>query len=498
MGLTNIVSYYSREDIQQAILDSAKNREVAGVFAGGSFSGRPNTITYAQDITSMVKQGVREFHCSLEHWSRPMALRRDNYDELRTGWDLILDIDCKAFEHSKIATAIVVKALKDHDMKNISVKYTGGKGFHIGIPWSSIPESVNFKQTVNQFPALPRIVGDYVRQYAENGLKESLLKHAGNDPIQLANEAGLDISKIAGKMKRTIKDPYKFVVTGKKISSQKTVIDTDEIDVSTIANIRPISDVDSVLLSPRHLYRMPYSLHKTSLLASIPIRPEDISDFTKDQARPEKVKPNRLFLNTGEPGEAGALIAEAMDWYNRREPEKKKSAHAPNQFEKGIVVKKEDFPPCIKNILKGVSDGRKRSIFILTNFLTTVGWGSEAIEDILIKWNSKNTRPLPESQIMAHVRWHKSRIRSGLPRMPPPGCTKEGYYTSFEVCTPDSLCGGERKTIKNPVNYSLRKNDSKTKEAKSRGVRDTNKKQKKKQTGSALTVRDRRKKDANS
>ncbi len=73
MRLKDVVDYYSREDIQKALLRTAKDREVVGVFRNGSFSKRPNTIIYPQDIVSMMRQGVVEFHCSLEWWSQPMA-----------------------------------------------------------------------------------------------------------------------------------------------------------------------------------------------------------------------------------------------------------------------------------------------------------------------------------------------------------------------------------------------------------------------------------------
>ncbi|RLI97123.1 MAG: hypothetical protein DRO99_03405, partial [Candidatus Aenigmatarchaeota archaeon] len=117
MRLKQILDYYSREDIQQAILKVAKDREVAGVFRNGSFSNRPNTLMYPQDIISMVRQGVIEFHCSLERWKHPMALKPDNYDDLRKGWDLVLDLDCNVFEHGRAAAKVFSDALEKHGIK---------------------------------------------------------------------------------------------------------------------------------------------------------------------------------------------------------------------------------------------------------------------------------------------------------------------------------------------------------------------------------------------
>jgi len=51
-----------------------------------------------------------------------------------------------------------------------------------------------------------------------------------------------------------------------------------------------------MVVSPRHMIRVPYSLHEKSGLVSLPIRNEDIKRFKKDDATPEKVKPDFDFL----------------------------------------------------------------------------------------------------------------------------------------------------------------------------------------------------------
>ncbi len=48
------------------------------------------------------------------------------------------------------------------------------------------------------------------------------------------------------------------------------------------------------------------------------------------------------------------------------------------------------FPPCIKGLMEGVkSDGRKRALFILLNFLTGVGYDTNSIEKIISEWGKK-------------------------------------------------------------------------------------------------------------
>ena len=117
MDMRQVQDYYSREDVQAKMLESARNREIAGVFRNGSFSPRPNVLAYPGDIVSMVKSGVIEFHSSLERWSNPMGIRSDNYSDLRTGWDIILDIDCKEFEHARITAIVLCRAIEKHGIR---------------------------------------------------------------------------------------------------------------------------------------------------------------------------------------------------------------------------------------------------------------------------------------------------------------------------------------------------------------------------------------------
>ena len=64
--------------------------------------------------------------------------------------------------------------------------------------------------------------------------------------------------------------------------------------------------------------------------------------------------------------------------------------------EVGEAIPEQFFPPCIKKILLGLRDGRKRAVFILLNFLRSVGWGYDAIEQRLQEWNKVNPEPVRE------------------------------------------------------------------------------------------------------
>ena len=194
MNLEEIRAYYSRPDVQEFLLEISQDREVVGVFRDGGFSTRPNVLIYPGDILSMLKSGVVAFHGSIERWSKPMALRQDNYDSLRKGFDLILDIDCKSFEHGKIASKVFIWGLQKHGISSYSLKFTGGKGFHVGIPWEAMPESIDYKPSAKLFPGLARNMGLYLREFLRAKLERELLKRESLE--ELAEQAEKPLEEI--------------------------------------------------------------------------------------------------------------------------------------------------------------------------------------------------------------------------------------------------------------------------------------------------------------
>jgi len=413
MNLRDIYEYYSRKDVKEALLEMSKSREVVGVFKNSAFGSRPNTLMYPQDVLSMVKTGIIEFHSSVERWSNPMAVRLDNYEDMRVGWDLVLDLDCKEFEHGKIAAQVFVKALKKHGLTP-SVKFTGNRGFHIAVPWESIPKEIDYTSSVGMFPDLPRNIVEYLKKYVEEDFEKALLKKFTVE--QLAEQ------------------------TGKKLG-----------DIFWNDKVRPfqVVDVDTVLLSPRHMYRMPYSLHHKTFLVSLPMSFGDLGDFKRKDAEPDKIKVKHKFPEGK--GEAQLLISETLDWVSKLHKKKKKELR--RKIELTEKVSLDHAPPCIMNILNGLEDGKKRSIFIMINYLSSLKWSWDEIEAKLAEWNMKNKPPVSDNYLRMQIRWHKNREKTILP----PNCSHKGWYEDFHVCKPNARCGWQKKTIKNPVNYSIKK-----------------------------------------
>jgi DNA primase large subunit len=113
------------------------------------------------------------------------------------------------------------------------------------------------------------------------------------------------------------------------------------------------------------------------------------------------------------------------------------------------AIAEEHFPPCMRNILAGMADGKKRAMFALTNFLGVAGWTPEMIEKRLYEWNENNGKvgdPLREVIIKGHM--HQVRMKKE--RILPPNC--KSFYQELGVCKPDEFCS----RIKNPGPYAIK------------------------------------------
>ncbi len=426
MEKSEILDFYSRKDVQREITSTVKNREVAVNFTK-TFGKRPDIIQFESDILELAKKGATSFHISEERWSDPLKLKpgmtKQQLDDLRIGWDLVLDIDCKTFEYSKIGANLVIEALKFHNIKNIGLKFSGGSGFHIAIPFEAFPRKVNNIEIKLLFPEGPRVIADYIKQLIREPLSAQLLL--------------IDTKEEIAKK------------TGKK---EKDLFKQNNFDPFLVLNI------DSVLISNRHLFRSPYSFNEKTNLISVPLDYKNLDTFTKELAHHKKVIVEQKFFKKAEPNEASELVIQAFDWH-----QKNKKDDTPFEIRKEydlpkIKISEKNFPPCIKLILAGIKeDGRKRALFILINFLKSSGYEMKDIVTLVTKWNQKNYEPLKEGYIQSQISWHRRQKQIVLP----PNCDHSAYYKDLLICKQNPFC----RKIKNPVNYAkLRASDSNKKE----------------------------------
>lgn len=418
MNKQQVMEYYANKFVTGQLLSGSKDREVAGAFWDGTYDQRPNILQFPFDVVQMAKKGVTSFHFSVEHWSNAMAISdSDSYDRLRKGWDVIIDIDSKmSLDESKIAARLVCEMLEKYDIRNYGIKFSGRRGFHIVMPWTMFPKTIDYKPAEKLYPLAPGVISRFIRKKIKAALMDELVKTKGaKNLFSILEEVPEKVS------------PYFFVEIERNWGN-------------------------------RHMFRAPFSLNEKTWLVSVPLTFPEIMGFDTKRAEPKQVVANsntypEFFRGEAAAGEAEALLTDAMDWYTTIRKEDKPKTQRPRLvWEKKIP--EEHFPPCIKNVLGGLADGRKRSIFTLVNFLRMANWSWPEIEEKIYQWNEKNRPPLPRSIVVGQLRYGQSNQYTAA-NCPPDG---DLFYTDTGICRPDSICkaGGTKIAIRNPIVYPFK------------------------------------------
>jgi hypothetical protein len=401
-----IRQYYEQDELIERFLELGQYREVVPTYEQG-YGKRPDAINFRGDFEQLVENGAIAFHASVERWRNPLLIDSvSDLDDLRESWDLVLDIDCdESFALAKETAKLVIEELHQHGIENVSVKFSGNRGFHIGVRAEAFPEKVEDEDITDLYPQLARGVVDYLRDQLEEEMKEKVREHGFTDEMQ--TDEG--------------EDPFQ------------------------------VSDIENDW-GQRHLFRMPYSIHDGSWLVSLPLEEDEIDGFEKSDAEIDKVDFETGFLKEYERNEASNLVVQAMDFIEKRRKERREEriGNSDDDFEtpdEGIPEKY--FPPTIKNILEGLEDGRKRGLFILINFYLTVGYSMDEIESKIWEWNERNEEALREAYVKSQLNWHRKRDEV----VPPPNYDSNGYYKDMQVYEGDEL----EEDVKNPVSYAFRK-----------------------------------------
>ncbi len=405
MNRHQLVEYYSNDHVVNELLKNAKNREVAGALWDGRYDQRPNILQYPSDVVQMVRKGITSFHYSVEHWSNPMGLTNENYEKLRTGWDMLMDIDSKlGLDESKLAANLICRLLRKYGIKP-GIKFSGRRGFHICIPWPLFPKEIDYKPLQKMYPEAPRIITSFIRRKIGKKLLRELVRTKG------AKKLIEVIGEVPSKL-----NPFYFVEIEKNWGN-------------------------------RHMFRAPYSLNEKTWLVSVPLAHKDLKGFSPKEAEFDKVlsgsHPDFFVVE----GDASSLLTDAMDSYALRKKEVVKKEIKKVRWER--KVEEEFFPPCIKMILEGLQEGRKRSVFTLVSFLKMMNWSPEEIENKVFEWNERNRPPLPRAVLMAQLRWNLVNDRT------PPNCTNDTFFKSIGIYDACSNLVDHSK-IKNPIAYPFR------------------------------------------
>lgn len=468
LTIRDTLLWYKRLEVRRAMIEGAKNKEI-GIRFGEGFGKRPDALEYEQEILEAVQRGATSFHASEEVWNNPKAIEtgmsKERTAELRTGWDLVLDIDFTNFEATKLITHALCQELEAQGVERYGVKFSGNKGFHIGVAWESFPTELD-GSVAQQFPDAARRIADYLVFSIDNpdngfALSEKIRQVM---PLEQAEQhmrtvcAGCGRVRIAHKLQRyficgkchtTDAKPKDFdgIPSCPKCSNPFMVEHKEDVMQDCVCGskeTRQVFDlkIDTQLVSSRHLYRLEYSLHEKSGLASIPIPSSRVLHFSRDEATPARVTEFPPFWNRDAMNEGFLLYIRAMAY---KIPDSKDNDAPPREVVwDGDAAPEELFPPTIRNMLAGLKDGKKRSLFVLTNFLRSIGWNYDMIGERLEEWNGKNDPPLREQELKGHLRYHKQRGTLVLP----PNFDNE-LYKDLGVLEHDELSS----RVKNPVQY---------------------------------------------
>lgn len=496
--------YYSRAEVRKALLEFSKNRESIPRYFE-SFGKRPDAFQYESDILEQVKKGATSFHCSEELWNDPLELStnmsRPEFNELRIGWDLLLDIDSKYLEYSKMYAELIVYVLRLHKIENFGIKFSGSKGFHIIIPWKAFPQEIYNQKTKDMFPEWPRIICSYLADIIKPKLSEkifqdqnlkNLAEKTGRKEDELIIDECVSCHRKASKKVQiqwvcrnckniemvkieTSKRIPKCFECGKQFveKDRKEILYCEYCSIDALKNpelfnkaqqkTELLIDADLILVAPRHLFRMPYSLHEKTALSSIVLDKNEVKNFQINDAKPLKAKMLNFYPEPIE-NEARSLLLQALDWNEQKEREEKTvqekkgntttiikpKSTSKEEYKKITIPNPSDdiFPPQIKLLLKGVAqDGRKRALFILLSFFSTLGVAESEIEKRIYEWNARNYMPLKKGYIQSQLSWYKRN-----PNRLPPNFNNP-IYKELGVDKPDALS----MQTKNPINYAIKK-----------------------------------------
>lgn len=400
--------YYSRPEIQQALLAFAPEREVVPRYFEG-FGKRPDILQYPSDIKGLVMKGATSFHASEERWKDPLALTTGNPPEEmnanRKGWDLVLDIDSPFLDCSRIAAQLVIAMLEHFGIAHYGLKFSGSKGFHLIVPWEAFPAEYQGMRAHSSFPEWPKAITLFIMHYIRQDYNRRAADVLSNvvalsERTRLTQEELLEVYCLSctrpaqkgivcsvrcplcqletekrnplgerrmrcitagcpGYFEQSEKKDYWFCTQCKDPTHPTLALDSlrhpDRFDKQKQVSAAKVAALDVVLVSSRHLFRMPYSLHEKTRLASCVLTKEQLALFSPRDADPLTIQP-KPFLPSSLPGEAKHLLAAALEW--KRGQEKEEQIHAPHSAsltgERTALVGVTDalFPAPIKKLLE--------------------------------------------------------------------------------------------------------------------------------------------------
>lgn len=500
--------YYSNPKVQEALVKFAKDREVVPRYFE-AFGKRPDILQYPSDVMGAVNKGATSFHGSEELWSDALQLNseimREQMSLLRKSWDLLIDIDSRYFDLSREAAKLVIEFLEKYGIENYGIKFSGSKGMHIIVSGKAFPDEYLGQKMKDCFPEWPRTITEFIfseirpefrrrvgkimsfsnlekeekessirvnckkcNAIASKGILTKLICPICNLVIEMrdiksSNKRLRCLNKgCAGVLEALENKEYYYCSNCKDPANEKFPLTSNKYP-DMFGEVRgelaeEYSEFDLVLVAPRHLFRMPYSLHEKTSLASVVLRKEQIESFSLKDADPLRVKIENYMPENTE-GEAKKLLMDALEWKNNQnmqEEENMNRKYATGDRSEKRKFKNEEidyksiggemFPLAIKKLLKGLKDGKKRGLFILITFFRSLNYPIDFVNSRVREWNKLNEQPLKEGYIKSQISWHFKQKRKILP----PNYDNKSFYADLGLLTE------KKPDAKNPIVEVLR------------------------------------------
>jgi len=415
-----IKEWYSKEFVKEHILQDVQDRETMVMYANKKVK-RPVYLYNEGDILVYVEEGGISFHRSVEAWEDVGEFKNIKY------YDIIIDIDIEAPSEIPLkdqlkavveAAKYILNFLQNFGFKQneIGIKYSGHHGIHIRLTTEGINQSIFGIPISKGHPILSKVVLEFL-----NEILKQYLSTATNPVLKYI------------KLDTMVASPRHMI---------RAVMSVNEKDKPGV----------SYPLSLEELEKLPeeYTKYKFPKCLSL----EEPTGYWVN------IKPSTKIIDLIRIATLHYIITEATNSYLRKIH--RGQLRKFRSVKLGKLSPEEEiellFPPCIKNILSGMKDGRKRAVFILINFLAHIGWDWDRIEQLLWEWNERNEEPLKERYIEYQLEWHKKKYDANKRGYLPPNCDNDVYYKDMvsingPVCQPDELC----HMVKNPLVYYVKK-----------------------------------------
>lgn len=481
--------YYSNPKVQEALLSFSLDREVVPRYFE-SFGKRPDTLQYNSDIMGLVNKGATSFHASEEIWNDPLAISSDmtqkEMSENRKSWDLLIDVDSPFLDLSIDAAIFLIEELEKYNIFSYGIKFSGSKGIHLIVPGKAFPENFNGQITKKMFPEWPRAIVGYLMDKVKPKLsskwkKETIDFDAVKERMNLSKEdlVSINCPKCNGAAHKKVKVFFKcdncntplerpdYKVTAKKLRcindtckgffeiiksedyflcekcgfstlNKSEIVSRNKITLSSKEEYASefkedtktelIAPLDLVLVAPRHLFRMPYSLHEKTSLASVVLDKEELKSFSPAMANPLKVV-IKSFYREAKPGEALQLLQDSLRWKSENEPKEERKRISEEYVADFTGVTEDMYPQSIKKLLKGLQEGRKRGLFVLLTFLRCLNYPDNYVSQKVHDWNKINDPPLKEGYVKSQLDWHFKQKKKILP----PNYSNDSFYKDLKL-----------------------------------------------------------------